>query len=600
MICKSLLPLAALLVPAFALLLSAGQPPPPPPPDVHDFVFLTEARPVLVRVHLRVDGRPARALWDEFMTSLFRELDTNNDGFLSKEEAVRVPSADQILNGGLGIGAIAGGVGTSALPTLEELDADKDGKVSRVELATYYEKQGFVPFQFHADSPANNPGLGILGGTRPEPSVDAVSNSIFKWLDSDGDGKLTREELAAAPAVLLKLDENDDEIITTRELVPNAAQKGNMFAASMAVQMGGGLNASAAKGNKTLILLHPSSAPPDFAKKVRDRYRPKGAAEGGLTRKEIGFDEATFAALDVNKDGTLDESELLWFVTRKPDVEFVVRLGKMQAGESLVALPSDKAAPLAGQAKLTHGHALLDLGKTRVELRGGTEGYQADSYFGGIIRQQVVAQFKQVDKANNGYLDETMVKGNRFFGSLFKAIDKDGDGKITEQEFVAYLDWLDGLRTRARNACVTLVLADQSRGLFDLLDTDRDGRLSVRELRGAVKLLDQFDVDKKGYITKDDLPKSYALTIRRGPASQGALGGIAALYSIGDKSDAPREATRGPLWFRKMDRNADGDVSRREFLGTDEQFRAIDTDGDGLISVEEAERYEAQLRKQQK
>jgi hypothetical protein len=49
-----------------------------------------------------------------------------------------------------------------------------------------------------------------------------------------------------------------------------------------------------------------------------------------------------------------------------------------------------------------------------------------------------------------------------------------------------------------------------------------------------------------------------------------------------------------------MDRNADGDVSRREFLGTDEQFRAIDTDGDGLISVEEAERYEAQLRKQQK
>jgi hypothetical protein len=37
-----------------------------------------------------------------------------------------------------------------------------------------------------------------------------------------------------------------------------------------------------------------------------------------------------------------------------------------------------------------------------------------------------------------------------------------------------------------------------------------------------------------------------------------------------------------------MDLNRDGDVSRREFLGSEEVFRRIDTDGDGLISVEEA------------
>jgi len=45
-----------------------------------------------------------------------------------------------------------------------------------------------------------------------------------------------------------------------------------------------------------------------------------------------------------------------------------------------------------------------------------------------------------------------------------------------------------------------------------------------------------------------------------------------------------------------MDRNRDGDVSRREFLGTDEEFRRIDTDGDGLISVEEAEAYDKKMR----
>jgi hypothetical protein len=48
-----------------------------------------------------------------------------------------------------------------------------------------------------------------------------------------------------------------------------------------------------------------------------------------------------------------------------------------------------------------------------------------------------------------------------------------------------------------------------------------------------------------------------------------------------------------------MDRNGDGDVSRREFLGTDEEFREIDTDGDGLISIEEAERYDRKYRKEE-
>ena len=46
--------------------------------------------------------------------------------------------------------------------------------------------------------------------------------------------------------------------------------------------------------------------------------------------------------------------------------------------------------------------------------------------------------------------------------------------------------------------------------------------------------------------------------------------------------------TGGPVWFQKMDRNHDGDVSRREFLGPRDVFDRLDRDTDGLIGPDEA------------
>src|SRR6516164_610366 len=61
--------------------------------DVQDIVFFSETRPVLIRLHIRLDGKSYQAAWEEFLRHLLGYLDKDKDGILSKEEAGRTPPA---------------------------------------------------------------------------------------------------------------------------------------------------------------------------------------------------------------------------------------------------------------------------------------------------------------------------------------------------------------------------------------------------------------------------------------------------------------------------------------------------------------------------
>jgi Ca2+-binding EF-hand superfamily protein len=258
-----------------------------------------------------------------------------------------------------------------------------------------------------------------------------------------------------------------------------------------------------------------------------------------------------------------------------------------------------KTAPPAVQVpggRQTQDMVTLEVGNTVVELRLASGGVGGMMFFPDS-EQFYKMQFNAADQDNNGYLDMNEARRS-VFGGLFKQMDADGDGKLYLKEVLAFVRKQKVLKEKASACCLSLSVSDQGRGLFDLLDTNGDGRLSVREMRNAVKLLDRLDRNGDGTIDRSEIPRRYAAEARRGPSGGGGgRGAFVVAYGAPPmiRRAPPRQA--GPLWFHKMDRNGDGDVSRKEWLGSEELFKKIDTDGDGLISVEEAIKADALMRK---
>jgi Ca2+-binding EF-hand superfamily protein len=415
----------------------------------------------------------------------------------------------------------------------------------------------------------------------------------------------------------MKFDRNDDEMITPNEILQSTVTAAPGDAALLELEelrlalVLQEYELASRRGGRgrggPFWLVTPGEASPDLARELQRYARQvEGQARSAkkISRTELGLDEATFKLLDIDGDGFLDTEELARFAQRDPDLELNVRLGK-DAGVELVR----RNAPLESKVRPGKDAALiLDLGGVRFDLKGLATSVKDRKAQAEKERKEILAFFKEADRDKNGYLDMSEAMRHPYFRNVFKAMDRDGDGMLFEKEVIAYLDAYQELQALAAASCVSVSSAMEGKGLFELIDTNGDGRLSVREMRNAVKLLEDLDRDGKGFLTKSDIPRCSTATFRMGPAAGGesnlgyyAPGQALVVRGRGRNQDVrPAQPPRGPAWFLKMDRNGDGDVSRKEFLGTDEQFKEIDTDGDGLISVEEAEAYDKKLREKNK
>ncbi len=546
--------------------------------DVQDLVFFGEGRPVLIRLHVRIDGRPFREAFrqarEAYLKSLFGYLDANGDGVLNEAEARRCPAPALHLPGVTPDQAGAVNVAFN----FRALDADGDGKVTPAELADYYR-------QFDGEA--------LAAHFHPNPPFQgaALNDALFARLDANADGKLTRRELAAAPQTLLKLDLTDDEIVRAGAIVSGPVSV-PVPAPPLVPRPAAG--AGLPEGG-AFFLVDPDDPPARLARQLLARYGPARLplGERTLTRGAVGLDRDAFNRLDRNGDGRLDAAELAKFTDRPADVELVLRLGRRGRGEAVLDLVRPTGtAPLAAAVKRSRdGTLLLTLGTTQIELACNPAGLP--STFLAELRQTYRTAFRSADVNGDGAIDRKEAAESVFFRDGFARLDRNGDGKVDRAGLDRYLDRVLAPQARALANRLALVVSEEGRGLFDLLDKNRDGRLTLREMRAAAGLLAELDRNGDGRLTPDEIPRRYQLVIGQGRASLGrTAGSVLTVSPRGTLAYAGDAQAGGPLWFRKMDRNGDGDVSPREFLGSREDFKRLDVNGDGLISVEEAERAE--------
>ncbi|HEY2157669.1 MAG TPA: EF-hand domain-containing protein [Isosphaeraceae bacterium] len=225
--------------------------------------------------------------------------------------------------------------------------------------------------------------------------------------------------------------------------------------------------------------------------------------------------------------------------------------------------------------------------------------------------------FERLDANGDGVIEKGEVpdKALPAFERFLKLGDADKDGKLQANEFRDLVAQIRAGAPAAPGNNLGMFAVDPM-GRFKALDKNGDGKVSRDEFTGRPAMFDRVDANKDGYLEAAEVkalvasatkqaaapgapqPGARIMTMDKngdGKVSREEYSGPPALFDrLDSNSDGflvRDEAAEGPRvmlgLLRGMDTNGDGKLSRDEFRGPAQRFEQLDADKDGFVTFDE-------------
>ncbi len=567
--------------------------------------------------------------------------DGDGDGQVSREEARNV------FEVGLGIRRLDGTV--IRLPTgrvfanvdFEDLDRDRDGRLTLAEYSARYQPTPEIAKERFTTLDGDKDGFATPAELISLMHVNLVTT--FLHFDADNDGRVTSEEIVkkARPweqytiqEMFTGSDENQDGALSFRELglTPLQNRVVDWNRRRRDANHDGALSYEEFRLNDGLF----ASVPTRRAFRLRDAN-----GDGRLSYEELAFDldatkvppEFAFGLRDKDGDGNLTHSELFTATPPKEDDEKGLQQFLWQTTRSRLAFESadsDHNGLLSVQEFRTSAYRAALLGsdltgavpdpvleavetalavilpddqeflpasewpKTRWNVLGPDWDFLAkeepdkdgDLKVSRKEAREVVETALGVRRTDGTPI--RLASGRVFANVDFDGLDKNRDGRLTQEEYGAYYQ----------------PSPEVTRQRFTAADIDKDGLATPAELIGLMRVdlvttLLHFDVDRNGRVTPDEIAKQ-----ARPWEQYTILGLFPGFDEDHDGGLSYRELGMTPLqnrvlnWNRRrVDLDHDAALSFEEFCGPDlglfagvirrRFFRLRDTNHDGLLTLDE-------------